>query len=108
MINHEVGFPVHVSPRELDAVVLGISTDSLDSHRTFVKKYGLNFSLLSDGDLKAHRLYGTWKEKSMYGKKYWGTERSTFVIDESGTIRKVFRRVKVDGHEKEVLQALTS
>ncbi len=93
---------------KLDAVVLGVSKDSLDSHRKFIKKYGLNFTLLSDEDLKAHHLYGTWKEKNMYGKKYWGTERSTFVIDENGIVKKVFRKVKVDGHEKEVLEALAS
>jgi len=93
---------------KLDAVVLGISRDSLGSHREFIEKYGLNFTLLSDEELKAHHLYGTWKEKNMYGKKYWGTERSTFVIDENGIVKKVFRKVKVDGHEKEVLEALAS
>ena len=93
---------------KLDAVILGVSKDSPDSHRAFTKKYGLNFTLLSDEDLKAHELYGTWKEKNMYGKKYWGTERSTFVIDEKGIIRKVFRKVKVEGHDKEVLEALAS
>ena len=90
-----------------DAVVLGISSDSLDSHRKFIEKYSLNFTLLSDKDLVAHRLYDTWKEKSMYGRQFWGTERSTFVIDEKGKIKRIFRKVKVDGHEKEVLQALT-
>jgi peroxiredoxin Q/BCP len=94
--------------RKLDAVVLGISGDSLDSHQSFIKKYSLNFTLLSDGDLKVHRLYDTWKEKNMYGKKYMGTERSTFVIGEDGKIKKIFRNVRVDGHEKEVLDALLS
>ncbi len=94
--------------RKLDAVVLGISSDSLDSHRSFIKKYGLNFTLLSDEDLTVHRLYDTWKEKNMYGKKYMGTERSTFVIGEDGRIKKIFRKVHVDGHEKEVLDALVS
>jgi peroxiredoxin Q/BCP len=93
---------------KLDAVVLGISRDSLDSHQDFIKKYGLNFTLLSDEKLEANGLYGTWKEKEMYGKKYWGTERSTFVIDEDGRIKKIFRRVSVDGHEKEVLDALAA
>lgn len=91
---------------KLNAVVLGISKDSLDSHRKFREKYGLNFTLLSDEDLVAHELYGTWKEKNLYGRKYMGTERSTFVIDERGRIRKVFRKVQVDGHETEVLEAL--
>ena len=93
---------------KLDAVILGVSKDSLDSHGSFIKKYGLNFTLLSDEDQKVNDLYGTWKEKNMYGKKYWGTERSTFVIDEKGVIKKAFRRVKVEGHEKEVLEALAS
>jgi peroxiredoxin Q/BCP len=91
-----------------DAVVLGVSGDSLASHRSFIEKYGLNFTLLSDHDLRVHKLYDTWKEKEMYGKKYWGTERSTFVIDRDGKIVKIFRKVKVDGHEKKVLQALSS
>jgi peroxiredoxin Q/BCP len=92
---------------EIDAVVLGVSKDSLDSHSNFIKKYGLNFTLLSDEDLKVNKLYGTWVEKENYGRKYWGTERSTFVIDKEGKIKKIFRKVKVDGHEKEVLDALS-
>jgi thioredoxin-dependent peroxiredoxin len=94
--------------KNLDATILGISKDSLDSHKSFIQKYNLNFTLLSDEELKAHHLYGTWKEKNMYGKKYWGTERSTFVIDRNGKIKKIFRKVDVDGHEKEVLEALAS
>ncbi|MGA2664811.1 MAG: thioredoxin-dependent thiol peroxidase [Nitrososphaerales archaeon] len=94
--------------QKLDAVVLGVSSDPLDSHQAFIKKYGLNFTLLSDEDLKVHGLYDTWKEKNMYGKKFMGTERSTFVIDEKGKVKKVFRKVSVEGHEKEVLQALES
>jgi len=90
----------------LDAVVLGVSSDSMDSHQSFIKKYGLNFTLLSDQDLKVHHLYDTWREKNMYGKKYMGTERSTFVIGGDGKIKKIFRKVSVDGHEKEVLKAL--
>jgi len=93
---------------KLDAVILGVSKDSLDSHSDFIKKYHLNFTLLSDQDTKVNQLYGTWKEKNMYGKKYWGTERSTFVVDDKGIITKVFRKVSVDGHEKEVLAALAS
>jgi peroxiredoxin Q/BCP len=93
---------------KLDAMILGVSKDSLDSHKSFIKKYGLNFILLSDENLEVNKLYDTWKEKNMYGKKYWGTERSTFVIDENGIIKKVFRKVTVDGHESEVLNALAS
>ncbi len=91
----------------MDAVILGVSKDSLDSHAGFIKKYDLNFTLLSDEDLKVNNLYGTWVEKENYGRKYWGTERSTFVIGKDGNIKKVFRKVKVDGHEKEVLEALS-
>ncbi len=90
----------------LDAVILGVSKDSLASHRKFIEKYSLNFALLSDERLEAHKLYGTWKLKNNYGKTYWGTERSTFVIDKKGRIKKIFRKVKVDGHEAEVLKAL--
>jgi peroxiredoxin Q/BCP len=94
--------------QKLDAVVLGVSKDPMDSHQSFIKKYGLNFTLLSDEDLKVHHLYDTWKEKNTYGKKYMGTERSTFVIGADGKIKKIFRKVNVDGHEKQVLEALAS
>ena len=90
----------------VDAVVLGVSRDSLDSHAKFISKYSLNFTLLSDEDLKAHRLYDTWRQKTLYGKKYMGTERSTFVIGADGKIKKIFRKVKPEGHEAEVLAAL--
>jgi peroxiredoxin Q/BCP len=93
---------------KLNAIILGISKDSLDSHEKFIKKYGLNFTLLSDEDLKAHKLYDTWREKNLYGRTYMGTERSTFVIDKNGRLVKIFRKVKVDGHEEEVLRALPS
>lgn len=93
---------------KLDATILGVSKDSFDSHKSFIQKYSLNFTLLSDEEVKVHHLYGTWKEKNMYGKKYWGTERSTFVIDKNGKIKKIFRKVSVEGHEKEVLDALAS
>jgi len=91
----------------MDAVILGVSKDSLDSHADFIKKYGLNFTLLSDEELKVNNLYHTWVEKENYGRKYWGTERSTFVIGKDGKILKVFRKVKVNGHEQEVLAALS-
>ncbi len=91
----------------MDAVILGVSKDSLDSHADFIEKYGLNFTMLSDEDLKVNNLYHTWVEKENYGKKYWVTERSTFVIGKDGKIRKIFRKVKVDGHEQEVLAALS-
>jgi len=91
---------------KLEAVVLGVSRDSLDSHSKFINKYSLNFTLLSDEDGIAHKLYDTWKEKVLYGKKYMGTERSTFVIDAGGKIKQIFRKVKPQGHEVEVLAAL--
>ncbi len=90
----------------LDATILGVSRDSLKSHEKFIAKYGLNFTLLSDEELKVHKLYDTWRLKNLYGREYWGTERSTFVIDEKGKIKKIFRKVRVDGHEQQVLQAL--
>ncbi len=91
---------------KLDAVVLGVSKDSIDSHRKFIEKYSLNFTLLSDEDLVAHKLYDTWKLKNNYGRTYWGTERSTFVVEGEGRIKKIFRKVKVDGHEQEVSDSL--
>lgn len=94
--------------KDLDATILGVSKDSVDSHNRFIQKYSLNFTLLSDEQLKVHGLYGTWKEKNMYGKKYMGTERTTIVIDRTGKIKSIFRRVKVDDHEKQVLEALAS
>jgi len=93
---------------KLDAVILGVSKDSLGSHDKFIQKYGLNFTLLSDEDLKVNNLYGTWVEKENYGRKYWGTERSTFVIGKDGKLKRIFRKVKVDGHETEVLEALSN
>ncbi len=93
---------------KLDATILGVSKDSMDSHQNFIKKYGLNFVLLSDEDLKVHHLYDTWREKNLYGNKHMGTERSTFVIAKDGKIKKIFRKVHVDGHEKEVLSSLSS
>lgn len=91
-----------------DAVILGVSKDSLEKHGRFIEKYGLNFTLLSDEELKAHKLYDTWRLKNLYGREYWGTERSTFVVDEKGRIKRIFRKVRVDGHELEVLQALNN
>ncbi len=89
-------------------VIVGVSMDGKDSHQKFIKKYGLPFPLLSDEDASISKSYGVYKEKNMYGKKYWGIERSTFVIDPAGTLKAVFRKVKVDGHADEVLTALKS
>lgn len=88
------------------AALFGISTDSVESHKKFKEKYHLNFPLLSDADRKVVNAYGVWKEKNMYGKKYMGIERTTFVIDEAGKIKKIFPKVKVEGHYDEVLAEL--
>jgi thioredoxin-dependent peroxiredoxin len=89
-----------------DAVVLGVSPDSERSHGKFKSKFDLTFPLLADEDKKLVNAYGVWKEKSMYGRKYMGVERTTFVIDEKGKIVKIFPKVKVVGHVDEVLEAL--
>jgi thioredoxin-dependent peroxiredoxin len=88
------------------AIVLGVSADSVDSHKKFKSKFDLNFPLLADTDKKIIEAYRTWKEKSMYGKKYMGIERTTYVIDEQGKISHIFPKVKVDQHYEEVLEAL--
>jgi peroxiredoxin Q/BCP len=90
-----------------DAVVLGISLDDELSHQRFAQKYNLQFPLLSDVDAAISRRYGTYKEKSLYGRSFWGVERTTFVIDREGKVENVFRRVKVEGHADEVLATLS-
>lgn len=87
-------------------VIAGVSLDGKDSHQKFIKKFGLPFPLLVDEGAAVSKAYGVYKEKNMYGKKYWGIERSTFVIDQEGKVKAVFRKVKVDGHVDEVLKAL--
>jgi peroxiredoxin Q/BCP len=94
--------------RKAGAVVLGVSMDGEASHQKFIAKYKLPFSLLCDEDVKVSKSYGVYKQKNMYGRKYWGIERSTFVIDGTGKIAAAFRKVKVDGHVREVLAALTA
>lgn len=91
-----------------DAVLLGVSFDDLASHAKFIEKYKLSFSLLSDVDKKVASAYGVYKEKSMYGRTYLGIERSTFVIDKNGKIAQIYRKVKVDGHSDEILEALSA
>ncbi len=90
----------------MKAVILGVSPDSVESHKKFAEKYNLPFRLLSDEKKSVLKKYGVWKEKSMYGKKYMGVERSTFVIDKTGNVRKIFRKVKVADHNKEVMEVL--
>lgn len=89
----------------IDAVVLGVSKDSPAKHDKFKAKFDLNFSLGSDEDGKVCEIFGTWVEKSMYGKKYMGIDRATFLIDGDGVVRKVWRKVKVPGHVEDVLAA---
>jgi peroxiredoxin Q/BCP len=92
--------------KKANAVILGVSLDSLDAHRKFSEKFTLPFSLLSDSDAAVSKEYGVYKLKKMYGREFWGIERSTFLIDLSGRIIRLFPKVKVDAHIDEVLSAL--
>jgi peroxiredoxin Q/BCP len=83
--------------------VLGISTDSEKSHQNFIAKYELPFTLLADTEKEIHEKYGTWVEKSMYGRKYMGTARMTFLIDENGVIENIIEKVKVKDHTEQIL-----
>ena len=89
-----------------NAVVIGVSKDDTKSHLKFKKKYDLPFTLLSDENLDMLKEYDVWKEKSMYGRKYMGIERTTYIIDEKGKIKDIFSKVKVDGHTEEVLEKI--
>jgi len=92
----------------MGVAVLGVSADSVASHQKFAQKYGLNFPLLADEGAQVATAYGVWKEKQQYGRRYMGIERTTFLIDENGIIRKIFPKVKVDGHVEEVIEAIRS
>ena len=95
--------------RELEKLglkVLGVSADSVESHERFRDKFKLNFSLLADVDHKTAEKYGAWREKNMYGKKSMGIVRSTFLIDAEGRVAKVWKAVKVDGHDDAVIEAV--
>ncbi len=98
----------HSALKKLGAVVLGASKDSVASHQKFRDKHALPFELLSDVDGKLCEKYGVWKEKSLYGRKYMGIERSTFLIGPDGKILKVWQPVKVTGHVEAVTEALKS
>jgi peroxiredoxin Q/BCP len=91
--------------RKAGVEIVGVSPDSVASHEKFKAKYGFPFALLSDEDKTACQLFDVWKEKSMYGRKYMGVERSTFLIDAKGVLRQEWRKVKVPGHAEEVLAA---
>jgi peroxiredoxin Q/BCP len=89
-----------------DAVILGVSFDDGERHQKFIGKYGLKIDLLSDLDKKVADKYGVYQEKSLYGRKFMGIVRTTFVIDKKGKIKKIFPKVKVDGHSEAVLAAI--
>ena len=84
-------------------VVLGVSTDTEQKHQNFIKKFDLPFSLIADTDKVVHELYGTWKEKQMYGRKYMGTVRTTFIINESGLIEDIIEKVKTKTHFNQIV-----
>ncbi|WP_246258582.1 thioredoxin-dependent thiol peroxidase [Kroppenstedtia pulmonis] len=88
---------------DLDTVILGVSLDDLKSHAKFIEKHGLPFLLLSDTEAEVSRMYDVYKEKNMFGKKKWGIERSTFIIDREGKLAKIYRKVKVQGHVEDTL-----
>jgi len=96
----------HSAYAAADAVVIGISPDETAAHARFIQKYRLPFILLADPDHAVAEAYGVWKEKHLYGRTYWGIERTTFVIDPRGKIARIFRRVRPEGHSREVLAAL--
>jgi peroxiredoxin Q/BCP len=91
---------------DLNTVIIGISKDSVKKHDKFKEKYSLPFALVSDEEVDACQKYGVWIEKSMYGRKYMGIDRATFLIDDKGAIKNIWRKVKVKDHVEEVLAAL--
>ncbi len=92
--------------KKLGVAVFGVSPDSVKSHGKFRDKFSLNFPLLADPDHAAAEAFGAWQEKSMYGKKYMGIQRSTFLFDAAGKLRQVWQKVTVDGHDAEVIDAV--
>ena len=94
--------------KDAGALILGVSKDSVESHQKFVEKQKLNFPLLSDADGKICEAYGAWQEKSLYGRKFMGIVRCSFLINPEGRIAKVYPKVRVEGHVAEILKELTS
>jgi peroxiredoxin Q/BCP len=94
--------------KKLGAVVLGVSADNEKTHQKFTARHNLNFPLLADVDHEVSEKYGAWQEKSMYGRKYWGIARITYIIDENGKIAKIYEKVKPAGHSEEVVEAIKS
>ncbi len=97
---------LHAKFRRAGATVLGVSPDSLASHEKFKAKMEFPFELAADEDHKVASLFGAWKEKTLYGRKFMGIERSTFLIDADGVLREAWRKVRVDGHAEAVLAAV--
>ena len=95
---------IHSDLDRQGVVLLGVSTDNMDSHLAFRDHHKLPFPLLSDEDAAVSKLYGVYKQKNLYGKKYMGIERTTFVIDKTGRIAQIWPKVKVDGHIQDVLE----
>lgn len=91
---------------KLGAAVIGVSKDSLESHRRFAEKHGLKVTLLSDPEHRVIEAYGAWAKKKMRGREYWGTVRTTYLIDPEGRVAKVWRRVRARGHAAKVLEEL--
>lgn len=103
------GFTENLSAfNKLKAKIIGVSKDSIKKHDKFADKYSLKFPLASDEEGKVCETYGVWIEKSMYGRKYMGIDRSTFLIDENGKIARIWNKVKVPGHVEEIIEALKS
>ncbi|PWK11306.1 thioredoxin-dependent thiol peroxidase [Tumebacillus permanentifrigoris] len=94
---------LHSAFADLNTVILGVSPDPVKKHEKFISKYELPFILLSDEEHTVLESYGVWKEKNMYGKKYWGVERTTLLIDAEGVLRKIYPKVKVAGHVDQVM-----
>lgn len=92
--------------KKMNARILGVSKDPLKAHEKFTAKYELPFTLISDEDGSICDSFGVWVEKSMYGKKYMGIERATYLIDKAGVVRQIWRKVKVSGHAEDVLKAV--
>jgi len=102
-----IGFTTHIGAfRDAGAEVIGVSKDPAKTHDKFIAKHGLAVRLASDAEDKVCEAYGVWVEKSMYGRKYMGIERATFLIDGKGVVRRVWRKVRVPGHVEEVLEAV--
>jgi peroxiredoxin Q/BCP len=96
----------HKDITKLNTVIFGVSPDSQKSHDKFISKFQLPFTLIPDEDKSIALSYGVWVEKSMYGKKYMGVARTTFIIDGNGKIAKIFEKVKPEGHHQEIIEAL--